>query len=154
MQEYPGTPKKAETYTVVFDVTDNGADMISTMALEPNKALGNAQLTLTFKITKTAEIEPIGKYKDNIDIKEKITDENVVFTITPTDGPIDEIATSKLYVAEYDSEGQLIGIKLGESQNVDGKLIITAESPKTDNCKLMLWNKTNYPIINAISDIH
>ena len=35
MQEYPGTPKKAETYTVVFDVTDNGADMISTMALEP-----------------------------------------------------------------------------------------------------------------------
>lgn len=154
MQEYPGTPKKAGTYTVVFDVTDNGADMISTMALEPNKALGNAQLTLTFKIAKTAEIEPIGKYKDKIDIKEKITDENVVFTITPTDGTIDEIATSKLYVAEYDSEGQLIGIKLGESQNVDGKLIITAESPKIDNCKLMLWNKTNYPIINAISDIH
>ena len=87
-------------------------------------------------------------------IKEKITDENVVLTITPTDGTIDKIATSKLYVAEYDGEGQLIGIKLGENQNVDGKLIITAESPKTDNFKLMLWDKTNNPIINAISDIH
>ena len=52
MQEYPGTPKKAETYTVVFDVTDNGADMISTMAHEPNKALGNAQLTLTLRLQK------------------------------------------------------------------------------------------------------
>lgn len=39
-----------------------------------------------------------------------------------------KLATSKLYVAEYDGEGQLIGIKLGENQNVDGKLIITAES--------------------------
>lgn len=149
-----GTPKKAGTYTVVFDVTDNGADMISSMALEPNKALSNAQLTLTFRIAKIDEIEPIGKYKDKIDIKEKITDENVVLTITPTDGTIDKIATSKLYVAEYDGEGQLIGIKLGENQNVDGKLIITAESPKTDNFKLMLWDKTNNPIINAISDIH
>ena len=149
-----GTPKKAGTYTVVFDVTDNGADMISSMALEPNKALSNAQLTLTFRIEKIDEIEPIGKYKDKIDIKEKITDENVVLTITPTDGTIDKIATSKLYVAEYDGEGQLIGIKLGENQNVDGKLIITAESPKTDNFKLMLWDKTNNPIINAISDIH
>lgn len=55
---------------------------------------------------------------------------------------------------EYDGERQLIGIKLGENQNVDGKLIITAESPKTDNFKLMLWDKTNNPIINAISDIH
>ena len=27
----------------MFDVTDNGADMISSMALEPNKALSNAQ---------------------------------------------------------------------------------------------------------------
>ena len=149
-----GTPKKAGTYTVVFDVTDNGADMISSMALEPNKALSNAQLTLTFRIAKIDEIEPIGKYKDKIDIKEKITDENVVLTITPTDGTIDKIATSKLYVAEYDGERQLIGIKLGENQNVDGKLIITAESPKTDNFKLMLWDKTNNPIINAISDIH
>lgn len=149
-----GTPKKAGTYTVVFDVTDNGADMISSMALEPNKALSNAQLTLTFRIAKIDEIEPIGKYKDKIDIKEKITDENVVLTITPTDGTIDKIATSKLYVAEYDGEGQLIGIKLGENQNVDGKLIITVESPKTDNFKLMLWDKTNNPIINAISDIH
>ena len=149
-----GTPKKAGTYTVVFDVTDNGSDMISSMALEPNKALSNAQLTLTFRIAKIDEIEPIGKYKDKIDIKEKITDENVVLTITPTDGTIDKIATSKLYVAEYDGEGQLIGIKLGENQNVDGKLIITAESPKTDNFKLMLWDKTNNPIINAISDIH
>ena len=149
-----GTPKKAGTYTVVFDVTDNGADMISSMALEPNKALSNAQLTLTFRIAKIDEIEPIGKYKDKIDIKEKITDENVVLTITPTDGTIDKIATSKLYVAEYDGEGQLIGIKLGENQNVDGKLIITAEAPKTDNFKLMLWDKTNNPIINAISDIH
>lgn len=149
-----GTPKKAGTYTVVFDVTDNGADMISSMALEPNKALSNAQLTLTFRIAKIDEIEPIGKYKDKIDIKEKITDEDVVLTITPTDGTIDKIATSKLYVAEYDGEGQLIGIKLGENQNVDGKLIITAESPKTDNFKLMLWDKRNNPIINAISDIH
>ena len=149
-----GTPKKAGTYTVVFDVTDNGADMISSMALEPNKALSNAQLTLTFRIAKIDEIEPIGNYKDKIDIKEKITDENVVLTITPTDGTIDKIATSKLYVAEYDGEGQLTGIKLGENQNVDGKLIITAESPKTDNFKLMLWDKTNNPIINAISDIH
>ena len=138
----------------MFDVTDNGADMISSMALEPNKALSNAQLTLTFRIAKTDEIEPIGKYKDKIDIKEKITDENVVFTITPTDGAIDKIATSKLYIAEYDSKGQLIGIKLGENQNIDGKLIITAESPKTDNFKLMLWDKRNNPIINAISDIH
>lgn len=149
-----GTPKKAGTYTVVFDVTDNGADMISSMALEPNKALSNAQLTLTFRIAKIDEIEPIGKYKDKIDIKEKITDENIVLTITPTDGSIDKIATPKLYVAEYDGKGQLIGIKLGENQNVDGKLIITAESPKTDNFKLMLWDKRNNPIINAISDIH
>lgn len=66
-----GTPKKAGTYTVVFDVTDNGSDMISSMALEPNKALSNAQLTLTFRIAKIDEIEPIGKYKDKIDIKEK-----------------------------------------------------------------------------------
>ena len=44
MQEYRVLRKKQEHITVVFDVTDNGADMISSMALEPNKALSNAQL--------------------------------------------------------------------------------------------------------------
>ena len=142
-----GTPKKAGTYTVVFDVTDNGADMISSMALEPNKALSNAQLTLTFRIAKIDEIEPIGKYKDKIDIKEKITDENVVLTITPTDGTIDKIATSKLYVAEYDENHILKHISPYEctepvSVNVDDE---------SKSLTAFVWSENKQPLAKTTS---
>lgn len=50
-----GTPTKAGTYTVVFDVTDPSAAAL--MSLDKEVAIGTAQLTLTIEVEKTYKVE-------------------------------------------------------------------------------------------------
>ena len=135
--EYTDEPNVSETY--LYGLAVKGTKLCAEYSTNPNSGV-NELITIIN--------DPTISYSSNI-----TKNDNGTYTISVTPN-IETDDTPILYVAEYDGERQLIGIKLGENQNVDGKLIITAESPKTDNFKLMLWDKTNNPIINAISDIH
>lgn len=113
----------------------------------------NAKLTLTFKVTKVDEVTPIGQYADKISITKKVKDNNVIFTVKPIDGTSDKLASAALFAAEYDNEGNLVNIKIGENENDGDKLIITAGLPETDNYKLMLWDEAKSPMADAITDV-
>lgn len=83
-----GTPVKAGEYTVVFDVTDNGAGEVSLMALEPETAIGEAQLTLTINVAKTYKVN-IGEVTNGSVTADKTyakVGELVTLTVTPDEG--------------------------------------------------------------------
>lgn len=113
----------------------------------------NAKITLTFKVTKVDEVTPIGQYADKISITKKVKDNNVIFTVKPIDGTSDKLASAALFAAEYDNEGNLVNIKIGENENDGDKLIITAGLPETDNYKLMLWDEAKSHMADAITDV-
>lgn len=82
-----GTPTKAGEYTVVFDVTD--PSYVSLMSLDKDIAVGEAQLTLTFKVAKTYKIT-ISNTDQNGSIKADKAyakaGESVNITAEPNDG--------------------------------------------------------------------
>lgn len=98
------------------------------------------------------EVAPIGKYADKIEITKRLDGEKAVFTITPTDNS--EIPSVTLYIAEYANDGTLTGLKLGDCVKTGNTVTITADLPKTDNYKFMLWDGEQCPIIKAITDIY
>ncbi len=104
----------------------------------------------------SAGITPIGKYTGKVEINKEIQTvemtNKAVFTITSLTDDLSLTAT--LYIAEYDSEGRLIGIQLDRKNiGADGKLTLGVDVPKTSNYKFMIWDDLCSPIIAPITNL-
>ena len=120
-----GTPTQVGTYTVVFDVTDPGEESaVSLMALEPDKAVGSAQLTLTFKVAEESVF--IAKGSDMADGKQTIK----YHVPAGTD--------YVLIIAKYAENGSLSRVETinSDADTNNGKLVVNS----TENVKIMLWS--------------
>ena len=120
-----GTPTQVGEYTVVFDVTDSGEESAaSLMSLDPDRAQGSAQLTLTFKVVEerayiTKDYD-VGKFNQAIRYS------------------VPKGTDYVLIVAKYNDDGSLASIETttsDEDQN-DGILVVKSD----ENVKIMLWN--------------
>lgn len=60
----------------------------------------------------------------------------ITFTITSADNS--NLPTVTLYTAEYDENGELLGVKLNNGEVTDGTLTITSDFSETSNYKFML----------------
>lgn len=120
-----GTPTQVGEYTVVFDVTDSGEESAaSLMSLDPDRAQGSAQLTLTFKVVEerayiTKDYD-VGKFNQAIRYS------------------VPKGTDYVLIVAKYNDDGSLASIETttsDEDQN-DGILVVKSD----ENIKIMLWS--------------
>ena len=66
---------------------------------------------------------------------------------------LSQLEQAKLYVAEYDADGRLLNVTLGEFAGMALTAIFAAKLPETDNYKIMLWDKHNIPLMDAVDDI-
>ncbi len=103
---------------------------------------------IAFGVEPADEVAPIGKYTGKVKIEKEVVENEVVFTISPLDG---NSVSATLYLAEYDTIGNLTDKKLGTKSTVDGKTIIKVEKPKTSIYKLMLWDDDCGPIIAPVT---
>ena len=81
---------------------------------------------------------------------------NVIFNVSVTEGSVRTVEKVKLYMAEYDSEGCVTNVYIGtNSGEANGEMIITVPLPSEDaySYKYMLWDKSNAPLMKAITDI-
>ena len=82
-------------------------------------------------------------------------DNTISFPITVTDPErAAELNKIELFVAEYDGNGALLGVKLGTKGIINGDtMTVTADIPDGENCKFMLWDGSLAPLMNEITDI-
>ena len=76
----------------------------------------------------------------------------ITFTITSADNS--DLPEVTLYTAEYDENGELLGVKLNNGEVADGTLTITSDFPETSNYKFMLWDDTKCPLTNTITTVN
>ncbi|MEG2583133.1 MAG: hypothetical protein RSA27_01305, partial [Oscillospiraceae bacterium] len=100
------------------------------------------------------KIDAIGSYVDKVEIKKEIVDDKAIFTITVLGDATVDLSKITLRVAEYNSVKTLIRFNTGTNLVTDGKLVITADLPKTEIYKYMLWDHNQVPIIDGISKIN
>ena len=94
----------------------------------------------------------IGKYADKVEVQKELKNNKLTFTITSADNI--DLHTVKLYTAEYDENGKLLGVKLNNGEVTDGTLTITSDFPETSNYKFMLWDDTKCPLTNTITTVN
>ena len=90
-----------------------------------------------------------------VDVESEFTDTEAVFNLTVTNGSVSAVEKVKLYLAEYDSEGRVVNVYIGENGEAEsGEMTITAPLPSADayEYKYMLWDKSNALLMDAITD--
>ena len=77
------------------------------------------------------------------------------FTLTAlSPDQADRLGKVQLFVVEYDDEGRLTGVTIKNAGIGDDYTVsITAEMPKTDNYKFLIWDGTNTPFTEVIDEI-
>ena len=98
-------------------------------------------------------VSAIGNYANKVNIVYTPLDDKIEFTIKAIDGDVSDIANLDLFIAEYSEEYKLDNLIFGTSEIVDNALKITADMPKSDMYKVMIWNKNLVPIIEALTSI-
>ncbi len=92
----------------------------------------------------------VGKYEENITLETNVHNNKIEFTATAlSDIGIPE--EMDIYVAQYDANGTMTGIKKAESGFTDGECRVSADMPESGSYKVMLWDENNTPVIEAIS---
>lgn len=85
------------------------------------------------------------------------TDKNqVIFNVSALEEDrAEELEDISLFVAEYDEQGCLTNIVMGEKSKVsDNNLTVTAPLPTLQNYKYMMWDSLCSPMMDAITDIY
>lgn len=96
---------------------------------------GNATFFNPDVVTKF-DVAAIGKYADKVKVQKELKNDKMTFTITSADNS--DLPTVILYTAEYDENGELLGVKLNNGEVTDGTLTITSDFSETSNYKFML----------------
>jgi hypothetical protein len=85
-------------------------------------------------------------------VQKELKNNKITFTITSADNS--DLPEVTLYTAEYDENGELLGVKLNNGEVADGTLTITSDFPETSNYKFMLWDDTKCPLTNTITTVN
>lgn len=136
------TPKPTETPTIT-QIPSPIATVIPNPTNSPSPTESIKPSTEPIKI-----IEPIGDYIGKLKIEEKMTDDNLIWTVTSLNGQ--SLEGIKLFISKYEN-GSLSELKVGESELSNNILKITFDLQSDDNTKIMLWDKNFIPIVNAIT---
>lgn len=135
--------------TYVF--TQNGE-----FIFEFQDALGNTG-TATAKVDWINEVplppvdtmEPIGEYNNTVRIEKCITEDRLMFTITSLTGQ--ELPQFNLFIAEYDEDGSLTKVQVGNCIIQDNSVVISANLAGFNRYKIILWDDTQRPLIDCCS---
>ncbi len=135
--------------TYVF--TQNGE-----FIFEFQDALGNTG-TATAKVDWIDEVplppvdtmEPIGEYNNTVRIEKCITEDRLMFTITSLTGQ--ELPQFNLFIAEYDEDGSLTKVQVGNCVIQDNSVVISANLAGFNRYKIILWDDTQRPLIDCCS---
>ena len=66
----------------------------------------------------------------------------------------EELKDVRLYAAEYDADGHLLNVTVWKNEEINGDTVtITADIPNAAKYKLMLWDRNNVPLMDAVENI-
>ncbi len=141
------TPTTAPTATPTVEPTatptvEPTAEPTSTPTVEPTSTPTDAPQKIT----------PIGKYENTVEIEKVISSGKVIFTVTPAEDT--RLPKMGLVTAEYDDAGRLIKAAFAEGDISDERAVFTALLPETKKYKYMMWDASQIPVIEAITNIN
>ena len=116
-----------------------------------NQALSAEEIKQIFDsenpVTST-QLEITDEYTDKVSIVMEETAQRLKFIMT-ADADVD-FSKIKLIVAEYDDSGKLENLEMYMFERLAGLITAATLRPSSENYKLLIWDDTQTPLINAI----